>query len=258
LTRSPGELLYRGKSPAERAVEKLAADFSEIAEMITRREEWMAAQAIFTGRIPVVGDGIDEVIDFGFTNTEEIIAADEVWSAPTADPLGDLAGWQEEVQKNGFVTCNICVMARDVATAFINNPKVKELLDIKNYDLAVIKPRELANGARFIGTIGALGLDIYTYNEWYLDEWTNPDAPEQKPLVPDGTLALLSTAAQYSMYYGAITLIDEATKNFYTVEGSRVPSTWIQKDPDRRFLQLSSSPLPVPHEVDSWFVAKVL
>jgi hypothetical protein len=258
LARSPGETLYSGKSPAERAVEKLAADFSELSEMITRREEWMAAQAIFTGKIPVVGDGIDEVIDFNFTNYEEVIAAGDKWDSPTADPFRDLAAWQEEVQKNGFVTCNICIMARDVAAAFINNPTVKELLDIKNYELAVIKPKELPSGARFIGTIGALGIDIYTYNEWYLDDWTDPDAPEQKPLVPDGTLALISTNAQYSIYYGAITLLDAQTKNFYTVEGSRVPNTWIQNDPDRRFLSISSSPLPVPHEVDSWYVAKVL
>lgn len=61
----------------------------------------------------------------------------------------------------------------------------------------------------YIGTIHKLGLDIYQYNEWYLDNWTNPNAPTQKPLVPDGTLALLSTEAEYSIYYGAITMIPE-------------------------------------------------
>lgn len=59
-------------------------------------------------------------------------------------------------------------------------------MDVRAYDLAVIKPRELPNGLTYIGTIHKLGLDIYQYNEWYLDNWTNPDAPTQKPLVPDG------------------------------------------------------------------------
>lgn len=58
----------------------------------------------------------------------------------------------------------------------------------------------------------AVGLDLYQYNEWYLDNWTNPNAPAQKPLVPDGTLALLSTEAEYSIYYGAITMIPEEGK----------------------------------------------
>lgn len=258
--RMAGESIYSGMTPAERAVRKLADDFTELDEMITRREEWMAAQAIFTGKIPIIGEALNEEIDFNFTNKESLAAAKK-WSAATADPIADLERWRKRVQMTGFVNCNICIMSDDVATAFINHEKVKAVLDIKAYDLATIKPRELPNGVTYIGTIARLGLDIYTYNEWYLDDWSNPSAPEQKPLVPEKTLALLSTSAAYSMYYGAVTLLDGrggAAENFITVEGSRVPDSWTERRPARRFLQLNSNPLPVPHEVDSWFVAEVL
>lgn len=258
LKRQAGESLYGGKTPAERAVEKLARDFVELDEMITRREEWMAAQAIFTGTIPIIGEGIDEVIDFSFTNKETINTAAKKWSSTSSDPIGDLKRWRKQVQKKGFVNCDICVMSDDVATAFINHEKVQKILDIKAYDLAVIKPKQLPNGVTYIGSLKSEGLDIYTYNEWYLDNWTNPNKPEQKPLVPEKTLSLLSSGADYSMYYGAVTLIDEKSKDFFTVEGTRVPDTWIKKNPARRFLQINSNPLPIPHEVDSWFVAKVL
>jgi hypothetical protein len=258
LTRSPGESLYSGKTPAERAVEKMAEDFTELREQIVRREEWMCAQAIFTGKIPIVGEGVNEEIDFSFTNKEEITTAAKKWSAETSDPIADLERWHETVQKNGFVNCNVCIMSKDVANAFVNHPKVMKLLDVKAYDIAVIKPRELPNGVTYIGTINKLGLDIYTYNEWYLDNWTDPNNPEQKPLVPEKTLALMSTAAEFSMCYGAVTLLDSVTENFITVEGQIVPETWIERRPSRRFLQLNSKPLPVPHEVDSWFVAKVI
>lgn len=258
LKRMPGENPFSGKSPAERAVEKLAADFRELDEMISRREEWMCAQAIFTGTIPIIGEGINEVIDFKFTNKETITTAAKKWSADGADPIADLKRWRKTVQKNGFVNCDVCVMADDVVAAFLKNATVQKMLDTKGYDLAVIKPRQLPNGATYIGTLHAEGLDIYTYNEWFLDDWTNPSAQEQKPLVPDGTLALLSTGAEYSMYYGAVTLADDQTKEIYTVEGARVPDSWVARKPVRRFLQLTSNPLPVPHEVDSWFIAKVL
>lgn len=258
LERAAGENPYSGRTPAERAVEKLAEDFRELQEMNVRREEWMAAATIFTGQIPIIGEGVNEVIDFEFENTETIVTDALKWTSPTADPMADLERWHETVQKNGFVNCNICIMAKDVATAFINNEKVKGVLDIKAYDLAVIKPRQLPNGVTYIGTVHKLGLDIYQYNEWYLDDWTNPDAPEDKPLVPDGTLAMLSTEAVYSIYYGAITMIPEEGKNFVTVEGDMVPQTWVERRPDRRFLQLNSKPLTVPHEVNSWFVAHVL
>lgn len=258
LERTAGENPYSGRTPAERAVEKLAEDLRELHEMIVRREEWMAATAIVTGQIPVIGEGLNEVIDFNFTNTETIVTAGLKWNGADADPLADLERWRKEVQKEGFVNCNICVMASDVTAAFVNNPKARLLLDTKAYDLAAIKPRELPNGVTYIGTINKLGLDIYEYNEWYLDDWTDPEAPEQKPLVPDGTVLLLSTAAQFSRYYGAITMIPEEGKGFVTVEGDKVPQTWVERRPDRRFLQINSKPLTVPHEVNSWFVAHVL
>ena len=149
-------------------------------------------------------------------------------------------------------------MADDVATAFIAHPKVQKMLDVRNYQLAVIQPRQLPDGVTYLGSIQELGLDIYTYNEWYLDDWTTPETPVNNPMVPDGTLALLSSNANYSMLYGAVTKLDDASKKFVTVEGKYVPNTWIEHKPDRRFLQLSSAPLAVPHAVDSWFVAKVL
>ena len=258
LKRRPGESLVSGRSPAERAVLKMSDDFRELRDMISRREELMCVQSIFTGKIPIIGEGLNEVIDFGFTNAEVISAATKKWSNAGSDPIGDLKRWHKQVQKTGFTNCNACVMADDVATVFVGHEKVQKVLDVRNYNLAVIQPRQLPNGVTYVGTIHELGMDIYTYNEWYLDDWTDPETPEEKPLVPNGMLAMLSTNANYSMYYGAITLIDEGTKEFKTVEGKYVPDTWVKRKPARRFLQLQSAPLSVPHDVDSWFTAKVL
>ncbi|MCL2107807.1 MAG: major capsid protein [Oscillospiraceae bacterium] len=256
VARLPGENLYSGKTPAERAVEKMADDLTELREMIYRREEWACVQAIYTGKIPIIGKGLGYDIDFNFTNKEVVKTK---WSTKGSNPLEDLKRWREQVQKNGFINCDVCIMASDVVEAFKTNEKVMKVLDTKSYDLAVLKPRQLPNGATYIGTIQELGLDIYTYNEWYLDNWSDPAKPEQKSLVPKGTVALLSTSAEYSMYYGAITMLSGnggPNENFVTVEGSLVPKVWVKHNPDRRFLALNSRPLPVPHEVDSWFIAE--
>lgn len=258
LNRQPGESLVSGRSPAERAVLKMSSDFTELRDMIARREELMCVQSIFTGTIPIIGEGLNEIIDFGFTNKETITAATKKWSNAASDPIADLKRWHKTVQQKGFVNCDMCIMADDVVEAFLKHEGVQKLLDVKNYNLAVIQPRQLPNGVTYVGTIHEIGLDIYTYNEWYLDDWTDENAPEEKPMVPDGTLALLSSNANYSMYYGAITLINEETKAFRTVEGKYVPDTWVKRKPARRFLQLQSAPLSVPHDVDSWFVAKVI
>ena len=258
LKRQPGESIVSGRTPAERAVLKMSNDFRELRDMIVRREEWVCVQSIMTGTIPIIGDGLNELIDFSFTNKEVISTATKKWSNAASDPIGDLKRWHKNVQQKGFVNCDMCIMADNVATAFVNHEKVKGVLDVKNYNLAVIQPRQLPNGVTYIGTIHELGMDIYTYNEWYLDDWTDPDTPAEKPMIPDGMLAMLSSNAEYSMYYGAITLIDDVTKNFRTVEGQYVPDTWVKRKPARRFLQLQSAPLSVPHDVDSWYVATVL
>ena len=140
LTRMAGENPYSGRTPADRAVEKLARDFSELDEMITRREEWMCAQALYTGVIPIIGEGINEEINFNFTNTETIADAAKKWSKDTADPIADLKRWRKTVQKNGFVNCNICIMADDVAEAFTRNAKVMKCLIPKNTILRLSSP----------------------------------------------------------------------------------------------------------------------
>ena len=98
LERAAGENPYSGKKPADRAVQKLADDLKELNEMIVRREEWMAVNTIFTGQIPIIGDGLDEVIDFEFENEEKIVTPALKWSADTSDPMANIERWHTKVQ----------------------------------------------------------------------------------------------------------------------------------------------------------------
>ena len=248
LKRTPGESLYGGKSPNQRAVEKMQRDFTELDEMITRREEWMCCQALFTGKIPILdkdGKELQAEIDFQFTNKVTLSGAN-AWNKKTGGKIKQLKEWRKQVQKTGFVNCNICIMGDEALEAFIMDEEVQKLLDVERYDLAVIKPRELPNGVTYIGTIQGEGMDIYSYNEWFLDNWTDKDKPENKPLVPTNAVALLSTEANYSMYYGGVGVVDESGKTIAVVEGSRIPEQWVERRPPRRFLQLNSAPLCVP------------
>lgn len=259
LDRQPGESLYSGRTPAQRAVIQMSEDFTDLREMILRREEWMCAQAMLTGKIVVLGEGVKDTIDFRFTNLLDISKdAKRKWKGGTAqNKYADLKAWHEKVQKEGFTNCNVCIMASDVVTEFLVDEQIQKLLDVKNYALAVIKPTQKENNVTYIGTIHELGLDLYQYNEWYVDDWTDPANPVELPMVPAGTLMMASTHAKYSMYYGAISILNQKTEKWETVAGKYVPDTFIKKRPDRRFLSLQSAPVPVPHEVDSWLVAKV-
>lgn len=251
--RSMGENIYSTRSPEERAAELLAKDLTYLDEVITRREEWMAAQILFTGKVDIVGEGIEATLDFDFTN-KETLSGTNLWSSSESDPIADLKKWRLNVIKKSGVNPDRVIMASDVVDAFVNHEKVKSALDNRRIILGQINPQILPNGVTYIGSISILGLDIYSYDEWYYDE----EAKEEKPMVPAGTIMLGSTNARSSMLYGAVTLTDQSTNRFVTYEGSRIPDSWIKKDPPARILQLNSRPLPIPHEVDSWYVAKVL
>ena len=201
------------------------------------------------------GHLFDDEIDFGFSNTETL---SKKWSAAGSDPIADLQKWKRAISKDGYVNANICIMSVDAANAFIGNANVQKLLDIRNYEIATIKPRELSNGVSFIGNIPMMGLSIYTYDEWYLDDWTEPGSPVTKPYVPDGTVGLFSTAARFDMLYGAISNFNGKTQAHQTFTGKRYSESFLSSDNRVRTVRISSRPLAVPHNLKSWYIAKVL
>ena len=75
MLRAAGETIYQQNVglPAQRAARQLGLDLAELDDMITRREEWMAAQALFTGQITVIGDGVDDLIDFGYESDHKVV-----------------------------------------------------------------------------------------------------------------------------------------------------------------------------------------
>lgn len=258
LTRMAGENIYSARTPAERAVAKLAADYQRIEDSLARREEWMCCQAITSGSIHVLGRGVDETINFGFTNKETLASAKK-WGGSAADPIADLRRWKMAVAKNGFANADCCIMGADAYAAFISNEKVLKALDNKNYQVGVIAPEATAGtGAMFVGHLNDPQIDIYVYNEVYLDDFTDPANPVVRDLIPAGAVVLLPHGANFTMAYAQLTAIDESTKQFYTVLGSRLLKSYIAHKPDRRILEAMAKPLAIPTLVDSWFVATVL
>lgn len=256
-SRSMGEHVYATKTPEERAKELLADDMIYLDDTVTRREEWMCAQVLFEGRVHMIGEDVDQVLDYQFDNKVVLTGTDK-WNDPNSDPIADLEEWQEQVMIKSGLTPDTVVMSSDVVNVFINHPKVKDAMDNLRIKLGQIEPFKLSNAVTYVGSITKAGLDIYSYKEWYMDEDTDPDNPTLKPMVPAGTVCVATTREQSTIYYGAVTLMDQKTEQFVTYEGTRIPDSWVQKNPAGRFLQYNSRPLPVPNNVESWYVAKVI
>jgi len=258
LQRLPGEDMYSGKTPAQRAAEKLVEEYNKMNDAATRREEWMAAQAIMTGGIHVLGEGVEETIDF-ILNNKETLTGTARWGQSAAKIRENLRAWKRKVQLNGFANVNMVVMGREAWDKFCTDKDIRETLDIRRYDYGVLgQERELPNGLTYHGHLNDPAVDIYEYNEVYLDDWTDPKNPKTLPLVPDNAVLMISSAARYMMAYGLCTYIEDQSQRWVTAQTPRLLRSYVAHRPDRRMVELQTRPLPIPDKVDSWQVATVL
>ena len=257
MSRLPGEELYSGMTPAQRAAQKLTDEYSRLNDATTRREEWMAVQAIVTGQIPVVGEGVNEVIDFNFTNTVTLTGNNK-WGGSSAKILDNLEDWVDTTLQNGFTNVDMAIMGKAALRVFLADADVQKVLDNRRIDLGLIQPKDLPNGVRYIGHLNKPNIDIYEYAEVYYDDWTDPSNPATLPLIPDNKVVLISSQPNFMMAYGACTYIDDESKNWVTAQTARLLRSYIEHHPDRRMIEVQAHPLPVPDKADSWLVATVL
>lgn len=245
--RSPGEGIYSSKSPEERAEEQLIRDYSELDDIITRTEELMCCEAVFEGKVTIKGDGVDALIDFNMTN-KEALEGEARWSEPTSTPLKDLARMKSQILKTGRINPDVAIFGKEALSLFMEHEGVQKMFDLRLVETGQIDPRELPNGATYIGHLKSPSLDIYTYEEWYLDEETGKD----RAVVPDNMVWMGSTKARTDFVYAGTWDADDGW-----VELPRYVKTWTKKDPSARIIQMYSRPLPIPQQIDSMFVMTV-
>jgi len=252
LKRTPGETIYGGEKTSEqRAAEQLGKDMASLEDMITRREEVMAAQALFDGKIVLYDpdEGIDEEMDFGLPSVA--LSGGSLWSATTSDPLADFKAWASLMRKNSGYSPTMAILGGDAASALLENEKLLKFMDMRRVDMGEIKPAEMPNGTSYLGRLLAPGvsLDLFCYEEWAYDEATGTN----KEIVPAKKILLANPASRYDMLYGAVSNV-----KIGVVAARRVPFSWEEPDGSARYVRLSCRPLPVPVEKNASLRCTVL
>lgn len=245
--RLPGEGIYSSKTPEERAEDQLIRDYNELDSIIARTEELMCCQAVFEGKVTIKGDGVDALIDFNMTNKEALVG-DARWSEATSTPLKDLERMKSQILKTGRINPDVAIFGKEALALFMAHEGVQKMFDLRLVETGQIDPRDLPNGATYIGHLKSPSLDIYTYEEWYLDG----EAEEEKSVVPENMVWMGSTNARTDFVYAGIWDADLGW-----VEQPRFAKTWTKKDPSARILQMIARPLPIPQQIDSMFVMTV-
>lgn len=251
--RAFGENVYSRDTPEQRRDKLLAEDLNDLQESIERRKEWMARQVVLEGGFDAVDEeeGLDIHVDYGFTN-KEVLTGDDMWSSDKADPDALLTEKRLEILKASGSCPDMIVGDAMTIRLYLENAKVQKKADILNIKDARIEPRIVDDNLIFYGRISSLDMDIYSYDEWFIDEKTG----KEEPMIPYGTIVLASSKGIGGWHYGSITQV-EPEVGFVTYEAEIVPKHTIDSKNDIETLRETSRPLPVPDDVDSWAVLVV-
>lgn len=242
--RAIGEQIGGSLSPQERMQAHLARELEDQTNMITRRLEVMASEAIRTAKVTVKGDGYPEaVVDFGRAAalTPAALAGADLWTDALSTPLDDLQDWHDlALQESGAAVPDV-IMGMTAWKAFRKHADVKERLDVRRAIGAELDlGAQLTEGLTFRGVID--GFNIYTYAGWYVD----PATGAETAIWPGNIVALTSAMLEGVRAFGAIRDEDAGLQAM-----PYFPKSWKQPDPAVRFLMMQSAPLVVPTRVNA-------
>lgn len=255
-----GEALLSQLTPEQRQRALILKDVQELSDMITRREEVMAAEVMQTNacvmkHIADDADAADEkYIQFytGDSNPAKYTPSG-TWGVDYAGVIADLAAMARLLTKRGLPAADLVVGA-DAADAVMANAAVQKLLDLKNYEIGRIEPALLGNGAAsHIATLNVKGrlINVICYDEEYTE------GSETKAYIDPKTVILTAPGAGRTLY-GAVSQVEQADGLFHTYAGKRVPKYLASAEGNNRSLTLTSHPLTIPNHKNPFIVAKVL
>lgn len=246
--RSSGEQIGGSLAPAQRLARLVAQDIADQAEMITRRLEVMAAEALRTGAVTISGDDYPTA-NVSFTRDASLtvtLTGATRWGQTSINPLNSLQDWSQLVlQKSGAMPVDV-VMPVDVWKVFRTDPEVQKRLDQFRGSSTLTQNAQISEGAVFMGVID--GFNIFVYAGWYIN-----DVGAEVAILPAGTVLMGSGQIEGVRAFGAIRDIDAGLQPL-----AMFPKSWTDQDPSVRYLLMQSAPLTVPTRVNASFAATVL
>lgn len=248
--RSAGEAIGGALTPQARMRAILAFDTQDQLDMLTRRQELMAAEALQTAKLTIEGDKYPRVVlDFKRDVALVDVAVTPTWDQPAATPLSDLESLSlAMLSKNGVAGTDV-IMGATAWKWFRSNAQVTDRLSLYRTftDQPTIADRTMsAEGGQMMGMID--NFNIIVYAGWYVD----PMDGALKEIWNPKRVVVTSTALDGVRCYGAIKDDDILNAVPYYVK------SWVQPDPSVRFLMMQSAPIPVPTRVNAAASALVL
>ncbi|GAB5451830.1 MAG: major capsid protein [Halioglobus sp.] len=238
LNRIAGEGIGGVLTPAQRRDAIIADIMMDHLNKIRRRFEWMAAQALLTGKVVVEGDDYPAVeVDFQRkASLTKTLSGASRWGQSGVVPADDLETWAAEAE----APVTTVVMDQLAWKLFRSDPETRELLDTRRGSRSQM---ELGpNNGRHIsfkGTIGA-DLEIWVYSGTYEDE------SGTHKFLPDNSVVMGSGAVEGVRAFGAIL---SPSNGYEPME--YYPRHFVSQEVELEYIESQSAPLMIPGRPDA-------
>jgi hypothetical protein len=252
--RTAGENIGTGQTlnPSERSALALRRDLRDQVDILTRRLEVQAIEALKLGTVTVnmqMPNSVEKtvVVNFGRDSDLQIaLSSGTYWGESGVKPLNNLEDWGLAVlQKSGSTIRNI-VMDPSAWRVFRQTTDLEKRLDLQRVQSGIINLGLIPDHVQYKGNDGTY--DYWVYADWVYDE----DAGDEVTMLDQGRVIGVGDIMGVR-HFGAIK--DEAA-GFQARE--YFSKSWVQEDPSARLLMMQSAPLMVPYRPNASFSAKVL
>ncbi len=228
-TRGVGESIYVGEGATidEMKNSKIAREQLHLKNIITRRVEWMAAQAL-KGKIQYTSDDLAFEIDFGMQESHKPTLAVD------ADIIASIRAYKNLILQATNLTADTALIGTAAMDRLLADEKVQKLLDNRNIAAGNID----AHGQNYVGRI--CGVDISECAEQYLDE-----QGVSRSMIDEDAFVLFASAAKFTQEFGLIEDLDaQVGLEFFS-------KMYNEPDPSAAWLLAESNPLPVVYQPDA-------
>ena len=267
MTREMGDNPFESRAFQAKATLRAGVLSGKMLNKLRRAIELQASQVFQTGVLTLVDvNGIARyAIDFLAKGTHFVTTTAWAAGGATGDPYGDVDGMAQLIRKDGRRSADTLILGTTAQSRFLDNAKIKDCLKYDGFYGATGRPqivpeRPGVDGANFLGNIT---INNYRYTLWGYDgRYNHPQTGVSTPFVADNKVIMLSSKARYDATFGAIPMIAPPEGRALPFLPPRVSmesggldfmvNGWLDPDGQTLSVSLSSRPLLVPTEVDSF------
>ncbi|WP_432648172.1 major capsid protein [Mitsuokella sp.] len=253
--RSFGENIQPGRHAEERANQLMAQDLVDLSAMIMNRKNQVAASILTTGGYTIEGyadDGKTVRADTISFDWDKKITLAKTWDLAGATIYSDLKNASEKIQEDAGMIPTVAIVGKNIAEYLINNDEISKWLMVPNaanLSMMSFQPRYTQPQIMRIGIIQSLNLEIYQYNETYLD-----DAGKVQSFIGENDV-VIGIPGRGRQLHGSIDLVqDDGT--FKSYDSEMVPQYSADKGNNQTSMTMYSRFILAPETSDDWAYIK--